>query len=69
MDLRTGKMRAASPDDYITKITAVAPGGDCPLWRPDGESSMLMKSEIPSLPAQGGRETRTYECVYGHREW
>jgi hypothetical protein len=28
-----------------------------------------MKSEIPSLPAQGGRETRTYECVYGHREW
>jgi len=36
---------------------------------PDGESSMLMKSEIPSLPAQGGRKTRTYECVYGHREW
>ncbi len=30
---------------------------------------MLIKSEIPSLPAQGGRETRTYECVYGHREW
>jgi putative DNA primase/helicase len=33
MDLRTAKLRPASPDDYITKITTVAPGGDCPLWR------------------------------------
>jgi putative DNA primase/helicase len=33
IDLRTGKIRLASPDDYITKTTTVAPGGDCPLWR------------------------------------
>ena len=25
-------MHPAPADDYMTKITAVAPGGDCPLW-------------------------------------
>jgi putative DNA primase/helicase len=33
IDLRTGLMRAHRSGDYITKVTAVAPGGDCPLWR------------------------------------
>jgi putative DNA primase/helicase len=32
VDLRTGSMRPASIDDYATKITAVAPGGQCPTW-------------------------------------
>jgi putative DNA primase/helicase len=32
IDLRTGKSRPARIDDYCTKITAVAPGGDCPTW-------------------------------------
>jgi putative DNA primase/helicase len=32
VDLRCGKLLAHSPDYYATKITAVAPGGDCPLW-------------------------------------
>ena len=31
IDLRTGQRRP-SPDDYLTKITAVAPGGDCPRF-------------------------------------
>ncbi len=31
-DLRTGGVRPHSPRDYITKITAVAPGGTCPTW-------------------------------------
>jgi putative DNA primase/helicase len=26
-------MRSARPEDYCTKITAVAPGGECPLWQ------------------------------------
>ena len=30
IDLRTGKTRAHSPDDYMTKMAAVAPGGACP---------------------------------------
>lgn len=32
VDLRTGKIRPHQPHDYMTKITSVAPTGDCPLW-------------------------------------
>jgi putative DNA primase/helicase len=34
IDLRTGRMRPPRPEDYITRLTAVAPalGEDCPLW-------------------------------------
>lgn len=32
VDLRTGSVRLAAPTDYMTKMTAVAPGGDCPIW-------------------------------------
>jgi putative DNA primase/helicase len=32
VDLKTGTMRPHDPLDYLTKITAVAPGGDCPTW-------------------------------------
>lgn len=32
VDLRTGAMRPARPEDYATKITSVAPGGDCPRF-------------------------------------
>jgi hypothetical protein len=32
IDLRDGTLRAPSPDDYMTKIAAVAPGGECPIW-------------------------------------
>ena len=32
VDLRTGDSRPHRREDYCTKITAVAPGGDCPRW-------------------------------------
>lgn len=32
VDLRTGAMRPHASDDRFTKITAVAPAGDCPTW-------------------------------------
>jgi len=32
IDLRTGRSRAHKLDDYCTKVTAVSPGGECPLW-------------------------------------
>ena len=32
IDLRTGKSSTHNPVDYCTKIAAVAPGGECPLW-------------------------------------
>jgi putative DNA primase/helicase len=33
VDLRTGEMLQADATRYLTKATAVAPGGDCPLWK------------------------------------
>jgi putative DNA primase/helicase len=30
--LDTGALQPANREDYCTKITAVAPGGECPLW-------------------------------------
>jgi P4 family phage/plasmid primase-like protien len=33
VDLRTGTMLKHDPDKYMTKLTAVAPDGDCLLWR------------------------------------
>ena len=35
VDLRTGVLREARPEDGITKVTAVAPAetADCPLWK------------------------------------
>jgi putative DNA primase/helicase len=32
IDLRTGTSRSPTPADYMTKMTAVAPGGTCPTW-------------------------------------
>jgi putative DNA primase/helicase len=32
VDPRTGEIRTGRREDYCTKITTVAPGGDCPLW-------------------------------------
>jgi putative DNA primase/helicase len=31
-ELRTGEIRPSQREDYCTKITAVTPGGECPLW-------------------------------------
>jgi putative DNA primase/helicase len=33
VDLHTGKLRPHKLEDYMTKQTAVSPGGDCPLWK------------------------------------
>jgi putative DNA primase/helicase len=33
VNLRTGELRSVARSDYMTKMAAVAPGGDCPLWR------------------------------------
>src|ERR1700678_3481047 len=32
IDLRSGRLRPHRGDDYMTKITAVGPGGDCPIF-------------------------------------
>lgn len=32
VDLRTGRMSKHRREDYCSKVTAVAPSGECPLW-------------------------------------
>jgi putative DNA primase/helicase len=32
VDLKTGNIRKASPLDYMTKMTSVSPGQNCPAW-------------------------------------
>jgi putative DNA primase/helicase len=32
VDLRTGTLRAARPEDHVTKSTAVSPAGECKAW-------------------------------------
>ena len=32
IDLRTGVQRTHSPEDYITRLAAVSPGGECRTW-------------------------------------
>lgn len=32
VDLRTGDIGPHDPDQHMTKMTTVSPGGDCPLW-------------------------------------
>lgn len=33
VDLRTGVLREARREDYMTRVARVTPGGDCPAWR------------------------------------
>jgi putative DNA primase/helicase len=33
INLKTGDIRPAKPEDHCTKVTAVTPAGDCPQWR------------------------------------
>jgi putative DNA primase/helicase len=46
VDLRTGRMRAHRPDDYLTKMTSVGPGGDCPNWKAHLELIMNGDEEL-----------------------
>jgi putative DNA primase/helicase len=47
VDLRTGKLRPHNSSDYMTQITAVGPGGDCPRFKQfpgeimDGDQEMV----------------------------
>lgn len=33
INLKTGNLHPAKPEDHCTKITAVTPSGECPMWR------------------------------------
>lgn len=57
VDLRTGKLRPASPDDYITKSTAVGPA-------PEGATPELWLSHMSRITA-GDEELQAYHQRLG----
>jgi putative DNA primase/helicase len=46
VDLRTGELRPAAPGDHMTKITACAPGGDCPTWQAFLDKSLAGDADL-----------------------
>ena len=44
VDLRIGKIRPHRPDDYMTKVTLVGPGGDCPMWQ--AHLNLIMNNDV-----------------------
>jgi putative DNA primase/helicase len=46
IDLRTGRMRPPDPNDHISMVTAVAPAGDCPIWKQSLEEIFAGDEEI-----------------------
>lgn len=72
IDLRTGKMRPHRREDYMTKITAVGPSGDCPLWRnflrriTDGDSDLeAFLQRIAGYALTGSTEEHALFFLYG----
>lgn len=49
VDLRTCVIREGQPGDHMTKITAVAPGGDCPMWKAFLHKSLAGDVELISF--------------------
>jgi P4 family phage/plasmid primase-like protien len=46
VDLRTGSLKPSDPMDMITKSTAVAPQGECPLWLDTLDQIFLDDEEV-----------------------
>lgn len=71
VDLRTGKLRDHDPTDYMTRITAVAPGGACPRWHAflervtGGDEALVGFLERVFGYALTG-ETREHALFFGH---
>ena len=73
VDLRTGVLRQANPDDGITKSTAVVPAdvSDCPLWRKflhetfSGDADLIAFSQRWAGYSLTGL-TREHALVFGY---
>jgi P4 family phage/plasmid primase-like protien len=61
MELRTGTARPARREDYCTKTTAVAAGGDCPLWR-----QFLARATNGDAALQSYLQRVAGYCLTGH---
>lgn len=72
VDLRTGKIRAHNPGDYITKCTAVPRDGDYPLWTQflskitDGDDELVSYlKRIAGYAATGSTQEHALFFFYG----
>ena len=78
VDLRTGETRPNQPDDMMTKQTAIAPGGGCPLWHnflaritdSNGElEAFLNSAPNPSCPSWTGKLVRLATLCHSSAVW
>lgn len=72
VDLRSGTIRQAKPEDCVTKCTAVSPGGDCPVWltflRRATNGDEHMQSYLQRMAGYfltGSTQEQTLHFVYG----
>lgn len=75
LDLRTGELRAARPEDYVTKTTAVAPapaGTPTPLWTAflrritDGDAELMAYLQrFAGYSLTGGVEEHAFAFAHG----
>jgi putative DNA primase/helicase len=71
VDLRKGETRQHRPDDYMTKITAVAPKGDCRKWKEHMRHVMGGDEALVSFLQRGlgyslTGVTREHALFFGH---
>jgi putative DNA primase/helicase len=61
IDLHTGQLRPHRPEDYMTKATAVRPGGDCPRWK-----AFLTRVTANDADLQAYLQRVAGYCLTGH---
>lgn len=73
VDLKTGLSRPAERTDYLTKRTAVSPGGDCPKWREflqqvtnDDDNMQAYLQRLAGYCLTGTFSEQMFAFLYGH---
>jgi putative DNA primase/helicase len=71
IDLRSGETRSHRPEDYVTRITAVGVGGDCPLWKEHLSRIMNRDAELLAFLQRAlgyslTGSTREHALFFGH---
>lgn len=72
VDLRTGLVRPARKQDFVTKITRAAPGGACPRWKEflkvatDGDNELIeFMRRVAGYCLTGSTDEQAFFFVYG----
>ena len=72
VSLKDGRILPHDPDKYCTKVTAVSPGGDCPLWREflevvtDGDNELIdYLQRLAGYCLTGSTREHSLHFIYG----